>query len=90
MSYSSFLTNGLHARNISKHNLFIYYFCFYYINMFFFIDLYRLERIIDRGKETERVYISLGLMALDNKDFQSGERCFRKALVVNTKFLLIL
>ncbi|XP_054720703.1 protein O-mannosyl-transferase Tmtc3-like [Uloborus diversus] len=41
----------------------------------------RLEKIVDRGKETERVYISLGLMSIENKDFHSAERCFKKALV---------
>lgn len=52
--------------------------------------LFRLEKIVDRGKETERVYISLGLMALDSKDFQSGERCFRKALLVSAFLVLFL
>ncbi|GBL87718.1 Transmembrane and TPR repeat-containing protein CG4050 [Araneus ventricosus] len=40
----------------------------------------RLERIVDRGKETDRVYMRLGLMALDSKDFVNAERCFKKAL----------
>ncbi|XP_071036207.1 protein O-mannosyl-transferase Tmtc3 [Parasteatoda tepidariorum] len=40
----------------------------------------RLERIVDQGKETDRVYMRLGLMALESKDFISAERCFRKAL----------
>ncbi|GIY08265.1 transmembrane and TPR repeat-containing protein 3 [Caerostris extrusa] len=38
----------------------------------------RLERIVDRGKETDRVYVRLGLMALDSKDFVNAERCFKK------------
>ncbi|GFS42322.1 protein O-mannosyl-transferase TMTC3 [Nephila pilipes] len=41
----------------------------------------RLERIVDRGKETDRVYMRLGLMALDSKDFANAERCFKKALM---------
>ncbi|XP_055934586.1 protein O-mannosyl-transferase Tmtc3-like [Argiope bruennichi] len=41
----------------------------------------RLERIVDRGKETDRVYMRLGLMALDSKDFVNAERCFKKALL---------
>ncbi|KAG8199948.1 hypothetical protein JTE90_006195 [Oedothorax gibbosus] len=40
----------------------------------------RLEKIIDRGKETERVYINLGLVAIDNKNYPSAEKWFRKAL----------
>ncbi|XP_015925540.2 protein O-mannosyl-transferase TMTC3 [Parasteatoda tepidariorum] len=40
----------------------------------------RLERIVDRGKETERVYINLGLVAVENRNFQSAEKWFRKAL----------
>ncbi|GFR19311.1 protein O-mannosyl-transferase TMTC3, partial [Trichonephila clavata] len=40
----------------------------------------RLEKIIDRGKETQRVYINLGLVAVDNKNFPSAEKWFRKAL----------
>ncbi|GIY18761.1 protein O-mannosyl-transferase Tmtc3 [Caerostris darwini] len=43
----------------------------------------RLERIVDRGKETDRVYVRLGLMALDSKDFVNAERCFKKALLPN-------
>ncbi|KAG8201522.1 hypothetical protein JTE90_011197 [Oedothorax gibbosus] len=42
---------------------------------------WKLERIVDRGKETDRVYMRLGLMALDSKDFINAERCFRKALL---------
>ncbi|GIX91243.1 protein O-mannosyl-transferase Tmtc3 [Caerostris extrusa] len=34
----------------------------------------RLERIVDRGKETERVYINLGLVAVENRNFQSAEK----------------
>ncbi|XP_035219189.1 protein O-mannosyl-transferase Tmtc3-like [Stegodyphus dumicola] len=40
----------------------------------------RLEKIVDRGKENERVYINLGLVAVDNKNFASAEKWFRKAL----------
>ncbi|GIY13968.1 protein O-mannosyl-transferase TMTC3 [Caerostris darwini] len=40
----------------------------------------RLEKIIDRGKETERMYINLGLIAVANKNFPSAEKWFRKAL----------
>ncbi|GFS71871.1 protein O-mannosyl-transferase TMTC3 [Trichonephila clavipes] len=43
-----------------------------------------LERIVDRGKETERVYINLGLVAVENRNFQSAEKCFRKALMKNS------
>ncbi|PRD24235.1 UNVERIFIED_CONTAM: Tmtc3 [Trichonephila clavipes] len=44
----------------------------------------RLERIVDRGKETERVYINLGLVAVENRNFQSAEKWFRKALMKNS------
>ncbi|KAG8188777.1 hypothetical protein JTE90_009173 [Oedothorax gibbosus] len=40
----------------------------------------RLERIVDRGKETDRVYINLGLVAVENRNFNSAEKWFRKAL----------
>ncbi|GFR06434.1 protein O-mannosyl-transferase Tmtc3 [Trichonephila clavata] len=45
------------------------------------MEVLRLERIVDRGKETDRVYMRLGLMALDSKDFVNAERCFKKALL---------
>ncbi|GIY21497.1 protein O-mannosyl-transferase Tmtc3 [Caerostris extrusa] len=38
------------------------------------------KKIIDRGKETERMYINLGLIAVANKNFPSAEKWFRKAL----------
>ncbi|XP_055946198.1 protein O-mannosyl-transferase Tmtc3-like [Argiope bruennichi] len=44
----------------------------------------RLERIVDKGKETERVYINLGLVAVENRNFQSAEKWFRKALMKNS------
>ncbi|XP_055935990.1 protein O-mannosyl-transferase TMTC3-like isoform X1 [Argiope bruennichi] len=40
----------------------------------------RLEKILDRGKETERIYINLGLLAINNQNFLSAEKFFRKAL----------
>ncbi|XP_054714335.1 protein O-mannosyl-transferase TMTC3-like [Uloborus diversus] len=42
---------------------------------------FRLGKIVDRGKETERIYINLGLVAVENKNFQSAEKWFRKALM---------
>lgn len=42
----------------------------------------RLEKIVHQGKESERVYINLGLMSLENKDFDTAETWFRKALRV--------
>lgn len=40
----------------------------------------RLEKIVHQGKESERVFINLGLMSLENKDFSTAEMWFRKAL----------
>ncbi|XP_035233314.1 protein O-mannosyl-transferase TMTC3-like, partial [Stegodyphus dumicola] len=34
-----------------------------------------------RKEETERVYINLGLVAIENKNYQSAEKWFRKALL---------
>ncbi|CAL1269182.1 unnamed protein product [Larinioides sclopetarius] len=40
----------------------------------------RLEKILDGGKETERIYINLGLLSVNNQNFLSAEKWFRKAL----------
>lgn len=66
----------------SEENSFIIYLLKNMLRYSPIFSFFRLEKILDRGKETERIYINLGLLAVNNQNFLSAEKWFRKALQV--------
>jgi len=45
-----------------------------------------LHSLIEKGHDNERVHFNLGMLAMDIKDYTSGERWFRRAIAKKANF----
>lgn len=48
-----------------------------------FTGIFRLYKLLQKGKINERIYFNLGMLAMDDKEVQLAEKWFKKAIQVS-------